>query len=101
MSTVQIEISFTARPPEAVVVGADPTCEICITGDPYVSPRHARVRRISPGVFEVVDMGSSNGTRVLRGIGETRLGAGQRLRLTRGDTIVVGRTWLPWSGEFR
>lgn len=40
------------------------------------------------------DLGSSNGTDVIRGDRTTTLGAGQRLQLAPGDRIELGDVWL-------
>jgi len=43
---------------------AQPGVAACCLRDPQVSGRHARVVRTRPGVFEVADVGSKNGTLV-------------------------------------
>jgi hypothetical protein len=68
---------------EPVSLGRLPECDIPI-GDPNVSRRHAEVRRAGNG-FMVVDLGSTNGTKVN--------GAGvKERRLFDGDEITVGST---------
>jgi hypothetical protein len=68
---------------EPVTIGRLPECDI-ILGDPNVSRRHAEIRRRGNG-FVVVDLGSTNGTRVN--------GAGVKERqLADGDQITVGGT---------
>ena len=49
-------------PPEGGVVGRKPENDVCIA-DPSVSSRHARITITDDGV-ELVDLGSTNGTRV-------------------------------------
>jgi FHA domain len=66
------------------VVGRAETCHV-VLADPYVSARHAVVRRSSEGLF-AVDLDSANGT-LLNGkplAGEARLAPGDRLKI--GDT---------------
>jgi pSer/pThr/pTyr-binding forkhead associated (FHA) protein len=66
-----------------VTIGRLPECDV-ILGDPNVSRRHAEIRRQGTG-FVVVDLGSTNGTRVN--------GAGvKERRLVDGDEITVGGT---------
>jgi hypothetical protein len=68
-----------------VTIGRMSECEIALA-DPNVSRRHAEVRR-EDGDFVVVDLGSTNGTKV-NGVGVT-----QR-QLVDGDEITVGTTRL-------
>jgi DNA-binding transcriptional ArsR family regulator len=75
------------------LVGRDPAATMCLDYDPYVSQRHAEVRR-GASDFEVVDALSSNGTlvdwqRVPRG-GALPLANGALLRF--GKTLVLFRT---------
>lgn len=68
---------------EPVTIGRLPECDIVVS-DPNVSRRHAEVRRAGND-FVVVDLGSTNGTRVNgAGVKERRLGD--------GDVITVGAT---------
>src|SRR5579863_7059325 len=68
---------------DAVVIGRLPECSIVLS-DPNVSRRHAEVRRKGTDVV-VVDLGSTNGTRVN--------GVPVRERpLSDGDEIIVGTT---------
>jgi DNA-binding transcriptional ArsR family regulator len=74
------------------LMGRDPNAALCIDYDPYVSHRHAEVRRGAAG-FEVVDGLSSNGTwvdwePVPRG-GVATIENGSLLRL--GRTLVLFR----------
>jgi hypothetical protein len=68
-----------------IVIGRLPECTI-VLGDPNVSRRHAEIRRKGSEVF-VVDLGSTNGTRV-NGL-PTR-----EQRLNDGDEVTVGTTTL-------
>jgi DNA-binding SARP family transcriptional activator len=68
-----------------VALGRHPDCEV-VLADPRVSRRHAEVRPLRGG-YEVVDLGSSNGTRV----GDAEV---SRQLLVDGDRIRVGSTEL-------
>jgi hypothetical protein len=68
---------------DPVTIGRLPECDVVLS-DPNVSRRHAEVRRRGND-FVVVDLGSTNGTRVN--------GAGVReRRLNDGDEITLGGT---------
>ena len=68
---------------DPVTIGRLPECDVAV-GDPNVSRRHAEIRRQGNG-FVVIDLGSTNGTRVN--------GAGVKQRpLADGDQITVGGT---------
>jgi hypothetical protein len=70
---------------DAVTIGRTPDCDVNLS-DPNVSRRHAEVRRQGDG-FVVVDLGSTNGTRVN--------GQGVKVQtLDDGDEITVGATRL-------
>ena len=70
---------------DPVTIGRMPECDI-VLADHNVSRRHAEVRR-QDGGFVVVDLGSTNGTKVN--------GAGVReRRLDDGDEITVGASTL-------
>jgi hypothetical protein len=66
---------------DPVTIGRLPECDVAV-GDPNVSRRHAEIRRQGNG-FVVVDLGSTNGTRV-NGVPVTER------RLQDGDTVTVG-----------
>jgi hypothetical protein len=68
---------------DPVTIGRTPECDVMLS-DQNVSRRHAEVRR-QGGEFVVVDLGSTNGTRV------NGSGVKER-RLTDGDEITVGST---------
>jgi len=75
---------------EPVSIGRLPECDI-ILSDPNVSRRHAEVRRQGTG-FLVVDLGSTNGTRVN--------GAGVKERqVNDGDVITVGGTKIRFEAS--
>lgn len=70
---------------EPVTIGRLPECEVALS-DPNVSRRHAEVRRRGND-FVVVDLGSTNGTRVNgAGVRERRLNDGDELGL--GATVI-------------
>ncbi len=69
--------------PEPVTIGRLPECTV-VVGDPNASRRHAEVRRQGNDVV-VVDLGSTNGTRVNGVLVRERA-------LEDGDQITVGTT---------
>lgn len=69
---------------EEVVVGRDPDCTIHLC-DSSVSRAHVRVHALADGSHELVDLRSSNGTRV----NGARV---SKARLRHGDRIGVGKT---------
>jgi len=75
---------------DPVTLGRLPDCDVVLS-DPNVSRRHAEVRRRGND-FIVVDLGSTNGTRVN--------GAGVReRRLSDGDEITVGGTRIRFEAS--
>ena len=74
-------------PARAINVGSDPSCEVRLAGDPYVSPMHAQVQEYHDKIF-VRDLGSHSGTRV-NGQPLT-----QTLALRHHDKIQIGHTEL-------
>jgi pSer/pThr/pTyr-binding forkhead associated (FHA) protein len=73
-----------------VLIGRLPDCEITLA-DPNVSRRHAEVRPFGTG-FLVVDLGSTNGTRVN---GATV----SEHQLKDGDAITVGATRIRFDAS--
>ena len=73
-----------------LVVGRMPECDVALS-DANVSRRHAEVRRQGTG-FVVVDLGSTNGTRVNGAQVKERL-------LNNGDEITVGATKLRFEAS--
>ncbi len=73
-----------------LVVGRMPECDVALS-DANVSRRHAEVRRQGTG-FVVVDLGSTNGTRVNGAQIKERL-------LNNGDEITVGATKLRFEAS--
>jgi hypothetical protein len=73
-----------------LVIGRMPECDVALS-DPNVSRRHAEVRRQGNG-FVVVDLGSTNGTRVNGAQVKERL-------LNNGDEITVGASKLRFEAS--
>jgi len=71
-------------------IGRMPECDVAVS-DPNVSRKHAEVRRQGTG-FVVVDLGSTNGTRVNGATVKERL-------LNNGDEITVGATKLRFEAS--
>jgi len=71
-------------------IGRMPECDVALS-DPNVSRRHAEVRRQGTG-FVVVDLASTNGTRVNGATIKERL-------LNNGDEITVGATKLRFEAS--
>lgn len=71
------------------LIGRDPTAQFCLDYDPFVSTRHAEVRRVKGG-FEVADMYSSNGTYV----DWDALERGGARTVKNGTLIGVGKSIL-------
>jgi DNA-binding transcriptional ArsR family regulator len=69
--------------------GRDPGAHVCLDYDPFISARHAEVRRAQAG-FEVADLYSSNGTWV----DWKRLPRGGAQRIDNGAVVRVGKTLL-------
>src|SRR5947199_6703063 len=64
------------------VVGRDPTCEVCVE-EPSGSRRHAEIRLLEDGRYEVVDLASKHGV-VVRGEKV------QKAVLAHGDELQIG-----------
>ena len=75
---------------QPVAIGRMPECDI-VLADPNVSRRHAEIRR-SGSDFVVVDLGSTNGTKVNGAVIRER-------RLSDGDEITVGNTRLRFQAS--
>ncbi len=85
---------------QSVLIGGDPSCHLVVGADEYVSPTHARIDRMENGVYMLMDMGSTNGTYVLRADatnGVIKVRFGTRVRLRSGDIIRIGQTQIPWD----
>jgi hypothetical protein len=75
---------------QALSVGRMPECDVALS-DSNVSRKHAEIRRQGAG-FVVVDLGSTNGTRVNGAQVKQRL-------LNNGDEITVGSTRLRFEAS--
>ncbi len=75
---------------QPLTIGRMPECDVVLS-DPNVSRRHAEVRRQGNG-FVVVDLGSTNGTRVNGAMVKERA-------LVDGDEIMVGSTKLRFEAS--
>ncbi len=74
----------------AWLVGRDSKANICLDYDPFVSNRHAEVRRAADGSFAIADAFSTNGTSV----NWQALARGEVHPLKTGDVVGVGKTLL-------
>jgi len=72
-----------------ISIGRDERCEICIKDDPLVSRRHALLEKEGEHYY-VMDKGSTNGTY----LNKNPLPKCERVRITSGDVITVGKTSL-------
>lgn len=81
---------------KSVTFGQDPSCDVVIA-DPYMSNRHARAVQYDDGRVYLEDLGSTNGTTIIRG--EFRITVTMPTRVIPGDVIRIGRTCLPWKVE--
>jgi pSer/pThr/pTyr-binding forkhead associated (FHA) protein len=71
------------------LIGRESTAQVCLDFDPFVSSRHAEVRRKDDG-FEVADLYSRNGTR----LDWQGLDRGGQRELADGSIVGVGRSLL-------
>ncbi len=76
--------------PGGMIIGRDPAADV-VLDHPLVSRRHAQLLPIPGGGYEVVDLGSTNHTRVA---GETVT----RRRLNVGEVIEIGPYRLRFEG---
>lgn len=65
--------------------GSGPAPDVDLSADPAVSRRHAELR-IRNGVLHLVDLGSTNGTK----LNGKALAAGEERPLAAGDVIAIG-----------
>ena len=70
-------------------IGRLPENSVCLH-DTIASRRHAEVRRLGNGGYEIVDLGSTHGTYVNRE-------AVQRQDLKKGDEVIIGATRLTFA----
>lgn len=76
----------------SLVIGRLPECDLVLS-DPNVSRRHAEIRPAGNGRYELVDLGSTNGTRV------NGVMAREAQSLHDGDGISVGGTTLRFEQD--
>ena len=100
------EVQDTEVGDEEIVVGRDPACDLVLAEDEEVSRRHAALRRLPDGGFEIDDLGSRNGTYVdgERVRGPRRLSGGERIEigmttLAAEPTASAGETVVAPKGE--
>lgn len=87
------------------VVGTGEDCGVRVE-DEYASTRHCEVARLDDGTYAVRDLGSLNGTHigtvVENAVGEVRM-VKSRIHdwtaIRPGQTLVVGRSEIPWHVE--
>lgn len=83
-------------PGQSLVFGRGPGADVEVK-DPYCSPRHCRITQDAAGCFWVEDLGSTNGTRIVRPGLTVRVELGLRVELRPGELVAIGRTVLPWE----
>ena len=71
----------------STVFGRKATCDVILTGDAFVSGTHAKIVK-EGGAYKVVDLGSTNGTRV----NGQRLTPETPVALADGDAVQFGQT---------
>jgi pSer/pThr/pTyr-binding forkhead associated (FHA) protein len=80
------------------IVGTHEDCEVRVA-DQYVSPRHCEVVLRADDHYMVRDLGSTNGTYVRERWGQRVVE--RRVRdwslIKPGETLVVGRSHIPWA----
>ena len=80
------------------IFGADATCDLRVTSDPYVSGRHCRITS-NLDLTVIEDLGTTNGTWIRYG-GEPHPYGQRVLRPTviePGVVIRIGHTDIPWT----
>lgn len=74
---------------DTIMIGKGPGCDLAWT-QPFVSRSHARLRKISADTYNVMDMGSSNGTYIFRTEQQSeRLTAHVPTEIPAGTIIVI------------
>jgi len=82
-------------PEEALVFGTSPDCDVRVDNE-YVSGHHARITR-RRGAYYVEDLGSTNGTSIVRDGKRSQVTV--PTRLLPGDEIWLSRVKIPWSPD--
>ncbi len=72
---------------DAVVIGREETCDIVITGDPYVSRTHCKLFVEDDSIY-LEDMGSTNGTFIMSDGEKTNVS--EKISLSTGDEFILG-----------
>lgn len=83
------------EPLEELVFGTSPDCDVRVENE-YVSGHHARITR-SRGAYYVEDLGSTNGTSIVRDGKRSQVTV--PTRLLPGDEIWLSRVKIPWSPD--
>jgi DNA-binding NtrC family response regulator len=73
----------------SVTIGRSPSCDVVISGDPLISRMHAELR-VDGFEIAIVDLGSSNGTRV----GRRTLAPHAACALSSDDVVALGSTYM-------
>ncbi len=81
----------------SVTIGTAAGCEVRIHDDVYVSARHARIDQHDDGRYVLQDIGSMNGTWIIRDGRPNKIPLGGVDLLQPGDKVRVGRTEIPWA----
>jgi hypothetical protein len=76
------------------MVGTADDCDVRVT-DEYASAHHCEVARLTNGAYAVRDLGSTNGTNISRP-GEVDIKVWDWTPITPGQTLIVGRSKIPW-----
>ncbi len=87
-----------ATPPpgsDVLEFGTASSCDVRMH-DRYASPHHCRAWRTPEGVYWIADLGSTNGTYIVKPFG-TSLRVTTPSRVEPGDSVMIGRTVLPWT----
>jgi pSer/pThr/pTyr-binding forkhead associated (FHA) protein len=79
------------------ILGTDDKCNFIII-DQYASSHHCEIIRTDGNEFYVRDLGSTNGTRVRTASLQEKKVTGW-LRFYPGQTLIVGRTQIPWDKD--
>lgn len=82
--------------PTVWVVGAHPDCDWVVGGDPYISGMHCLVTKHVNGLWTVEDLGSTNGTWLIRQAphGPAKLRVSRPTTIMTGDVVEIGKTQL-------
>lgn len=76
------------KPGERIVIGRNPSSDIVISDDDYVSRTHCELT-IEEGVLYLSDLGSTNGTYLLTDGGKTEIQPKDKAPLQPGDQFLI------------